>query len=55
MNYLAHAGHDHMSELTNTSTNTGFVIGLIMLAVAALVVGVFAYDTLKNRKVKSKK
>lgn len=53
--YLAHAGHDHMSELTNSSANTGFVAGVIMLLVALLVIAFVVYDLRKNRKPKTKK
>jgi heme/copper-type cytochrome/quinol oxidase subunit 2 len=53
--FLAHAGHDHISEITNTSSDTTFVIALIMLAIAVIAAAIFVYDMRKNRKPKPKK
>lgn len=53
--YLAHAGHDHMSELTESSENLQFVVGAMLLGIALIAVGVLIYNTLESRKSKSKK
>lgn len=51
--YFSHAGHDHVTEVASgTSFGLPFVIGLILIGVAAIVVVSVLYDMVAKRKPK---
>ena len=49
--YLAHAGHDHMRELTDSSGNLEFVVGAMLLGMACGAIGFTIYGLAPTQEV----
>lgn len=51
--YFAHTGHEHVYEVaSSTSFGLSFVIGLILIGIAAIVVVGVLYDMVAKHKTK---